>query len=96
MAYLARRGDVHAVVTEDSDLLAYACPRLVRARAIRACTASCLPVPHSAAIQAPGALPPPTPLTTAAAAATTTTTTTTTPPLATDQCRVQAGPQRRV
>ena len=27
MAYLARRGDVHAVVTEDSDLLAYACPR---------------------------------------------------------------------
>ena len=27
MAYLARRGDVGAVVTEDSDLLAYACPR---------------------------------------------------------------------
>lgn len=27
MAYLARRGDVHAVITEDSDLLAYACPR---------------------------------------------------------------------
>lgn len=27
MAYLARRGDVGAVVTEDSDLLAYACPK---------------------------------------------------------------------
>jgi hypothetical protein len=27
MAYLARRGDVGLVVTEDSDLLAYACPR---------------------------------------------------------------------
>ena len=27
MAYLARRGDVDLVVTEDSDLLAYACPR---------------------------------------------------------------------
>eukprot|EP00877_Chromochloris_zofingiensis_P012929 jgi/Chrzof1/7890/Cz02g40050.t1 len=29
MAYLARRGDVHAVITEDSDLLAYACPRVL-------------------------------------------------------------------
>ena len=29
MAYLARRGDVDLVVTEDSDLLAYACPRRV-------------------------------------------------------------------
>jgi exonuclease-1 len=27
IAYLARRGDVHVVITEDSDLLAYACPR---------------------------------------------------------------------
>jgi exonuclease-1 len=28
MAYLAIRGDVWAVVTEDSDLLAYGCPRV--------------------------------------------------------------------
>jgi exonuclease-1 len=28
MAYLARRGDVHAVITEDSDLLVYGCPRV--------------------------------------------------------------------
>lgn len=28
MAYLALRGDVWAVVTEDSDLLAYGCPRV--------------------------------------------------------------------
>lgn len=28
MAYFARRGDVHAVVTEDSDLLTYGCPRV--------------------------------------------------------------------
>lgn len=27
MAYLARRGDVQLVITEDSDLLAYGCPR---------------------------------------------------------------------
>jgi hypothetical protein len=27
MAYLARNGAVHAVITEDSDLLAYGCPR---------------------------------------------------------------------
>lgn len=27
MAYLARSGAVHAVITEDSDLVAYACPR---------------------------------------------------------------------
>jgi exonuclease-1 len=31
MAYLARRGDVHAVITEDSDLLVYGCPRVRRA-----------------------------------------------------------------
>jgi hypothetical protein len=30
MAYLARRGDVHAVITEDSDLLVYGCPRVRR------------------------------------------------------------------
>lgn len=29
MAYLARRGDVQLVITEDSDLLAYGCPRCV-------------------------------------------------------------------
>lgn len=29
MAYLARRGDVHAVITEDSDLLTYGCPRVL-------------------------------------------------------------------
>ncbi len=29
MAYLALRGEVHAVVTEDSDLLAYGCPRVL-------------------------------------------------------------------
>ncbi len=28
MAYLALRGDVWAVITEDSDLLAYGCPRV--------------------------------------------------------------------
>lgn len=28
MALLALRGEVHAVVTEDSDLLAYGCPRV--------------------------------------------------------------------
>ncbi|GMH41851.1 hypothetical protein BSKO_09761 [Bryopsis sp. KO-2023] len=28
LAYLAHRKDVHAVITEDSDLLAYACPRV--------------------------------------------------------------------
>ncbi len=28
MAYLARRGDVWAVLTEDSDLLTYGCPRV--------------------------------------------------------------------
>lgn len=27
MAYLAKRGDVQLVLTEDSDLLAYGCPR---------------------------------------------------------------------
>jgi 5'-3' exonuclease len=27
MAYLARRNDVQLVITEDSDLLAYGCPR---------------------------------------------------------------------
>jgi exonuclease-1 len=29
MAYLARRNDVQLVITEDSDLLAYGCPRCV-------------------------------------------------------------------
>ncbi|KAF6251552.1 PIN domain-like protein [Scenedesmus sp. NREL 46B-D3] len=29
MAYLARRGDVQLVITEDSDLLAYGCPRVL-------------------------------------------------------------------
>lgn len=29
MAYLARKGDVQLIVTEDSDLLAYGCPRWV-------------------------------------------------------------------
>lgn len=29
MAYLALRGAVHAVITEDSDLLAYGCPRVL-------------------------------------------------------------------
>ncbi len=33
MAYLALRGDVHAVITEDGDLLTYGCPR-VRDRAV--------------------------------------------------------------
>ena len=28
MAYLAINGDVHAVITEDSDLLVYGCPRV--------------------------------------------------------------------
>lgn len=32
MAYLALHGDVWAVVTEDSDLLAYGCPRVGGAR----------------------------------------------------------------
>ncbi|GFR51468.1 hypothetical protein Agub_g13877 [Astrephomene gubernaculifera] len=29
MSYLALRGDVHAVLTEDSDMLAYGCPRVL-------------------------------------------------------------------
>jgi exonuclease-1 len=29
MAYLALQGDVHAVITEDSDLLVYGCPRVL-------------------------------------------------------------------
>ena len=29
MAYLAINGDVHAVITEDSDLLVYGCPRVM-------------------------------------------------------------------
>ena len=28
MAYLALQGHVHAIITEDSDLLAYGCPRV--------------------------------------------------------------------
>lgn len=28
MAYLAHTGEAHAVITEDSDLLAYGCPRV--------------------------------------------------------------------
>ena len=28
MAYLAINGDVHAVISEDSDLLVYGCPRV--------------------------------------------------------------------
>lgn len=28
MAYMAAQGTVHAVITEDSDLIAYACPRV--------------------------------------------------------------------
>jgi 5'-3' exonuclease len=33
MAYLARRGDVQLVITEDSDLMAYGCPRCERKHA---------------------------------------------------------------
>lgn len=29
MAYMALQGDVHAVITEDSDLLVYGCPRIM-------------------------------------------------------------------
>ena len=29
LAYLARKNAVHAVLTEDSDLVAYACPRVL-------------------------------------------------------------------
>lgn len=28
MSYLAVNGDVHAVLTEDSDMVAYGCPRV--------------------------------------------------------------------
>lgn len=29
LSYLALRGEVHAVLTEDSDMLAYGCPRVL-------------------------------------------------------------------
>jgi hypothetical protein len=36
MAYLAISGDVHAVITEDSDLLVYGCPRVRRMSCVHA------------------------------------------------------------
>ena len=43
MAYLALSGDVHAVISEDSDMLVYGCPRVGDWSEIKFCFIRCAP-----------------------------------------------------
>lgn len=49
MAYLALQGHVHAIITEDSDLLAYGCPRVCSFASMAPQRSSLLPAALSSA-----------------------------------------------